>query len=191
MKLKKIYKSCYLWTYARSQNTNGGSSRRMSENENDSFRDKNVKEKIAIIIGITLLIIFAMGFVFGLYFFGLAGIFKLLGVQYDSIWSLLLFVIIMFIVSGIFEIFAKLIFMLSVRNITEKTTVLIVRIMIEFTLNWLVLFTVDEFMSSITLSAKTEIIIALLITVIEIVFDDDKDEDDDEKDEDEKNDEDE
>ncbi|GGP16063.1 YrvL family regulatory protein [Oceanobacillus neutriphilus] len=163
----------------------------MSENENDSFRDKNVKEKIAIIIGITLLIIFAMGFVFGLYFFGLAGIFKLLGVQYDSIWSLLLFVIIMFIVSGIFEIFAKLIFMLSVRNITEKTTVLIVRIMIEFTLNWLVLFTVDEFMSSITLSAKTEIIIALLITVIEIVFDDDKDEDDDEKDEDEKNDEDE
>ncbi|GEN89799.1 hypothetical protein [Oceanobacillus sojae] len=41
----------------------------MSENENDSFRDKNVKEKIIAIIGITLLIVLVVGFVFGLYFF--------------------------------------------------------------------------------------------------------------------------
>lgn len=157
----------------------------MSENENDSFRDKNVKEKITIIIGITLLIVLVLGFLFGLYFFGLAGIFKLLGVQYESIWSLVVFAIILLIVSSIFEIFSKLIFMLSIRYITGKTTVLFIRIIIEFTSNWLVLFTVDEFMSSITLSAKTEIIIALLITVIEIVFDDDKDENakDDEEDE--------
>ncbi|WP_152655495.1 YrvL family regulatory protein [Oceanobacillus sp. CFH 90083] len=152
----------------------------MSENENDSFRDKNVKDKILIIIGITLLIILVAGFIFGLYFFGLAGVFKLLGVQYESIWTLVVFVISLLIVSSIFELFSKLIFILSVRNITGKTTVLIIRIIIEFTSNWLVLFTIDEFMRSITLSLKTEIIIALLIAVIEIIFDDDKDEEEDE-----------
>ena len=145
----------------------------MSDHENDSFRDKNVKEKITIITGITLLIILAAGFIVGLFFFGLAGVFKLLGVQYESIWSLVIFVISLLIVSGIFELFSKLIFILSVRNITGKTTVLIIRIIIEFTSNWLVLFTVDEFMRSITLSLTTEIIIALLITAAEIIFDDD------------------
>ena len=40
-----------------------------------AFRDMNRKEKIATIAGITLLIVFLMSFVFGMYFFGLAGIY--------------------------------------------------------------------------------------------------------------------
>lgn len=145
----------------------------MSENENDSFRDKNVKEKIIAIIGITLLIVLAVGFVFGLYFFGLAGVFKMLGVQYDSIWSLVIFVICMFGVGLILELVTKSIFVLSTRNMTEKTKILFIRIIIEFTSNWLVLFTVDELMNSITLSVQTEVVIAALLTTIEIIFDDD------------------
>ncbi|MFD1449296.1 MULTISPECIES: YrvL family regulatory protein [Oceanobacillus] len=145
----------------------------MSENENDSFRDKNVKEKIIAIIGITLLIVLAVGFVFGLYFFGLAGVFKMLGVQYDSIWSLVIFVICMFGVGLILELVTKSIFVLSTRNMTEKTKILFIRIIIEFTSNWLVLFTVDELMNSITLSVQTEVVIAALLTAIEIIFDDD------------------
>lgn len=145
----------------------------MSENENDSFRDKNVKEKIIAIIGITLLIVLVVGFVFGLYFFGLAGVFKMLGVQYDSIWSLVIFVICMFGVGLILELVTKSIFVLSTRNMTEKTKILFIRIIIEFTSNWLVLFTVDELMNSITLSVQTEVVIAALLTAIEIIFDDD------------------
>ncbi|MEK4299360.1 regulatory YrvL family protein [Oceanobacillus sp. FSL W8-0428] len=145
----------------------------MSENENDSFRDKNVKEKIIAIIGITLLIVLAVGFVFGLYFFGLAGVFKMLGVQYDSIWSLVIFVICMFGVGLILELVTKSIFVLFTRNMTEKTKILFIRIIIEFTSNWLVLFTVDELMNSITLSVQTEVVIAALLTAIEIIFDDD------------------
>lgn len=149
----------------------------MSENENDSFRDKNVKEKIIVIIGITLLIVLAVGFVFGLFFFGMAGVFKLLGVQYDSIWSLVIFVICMFGVGLILEVVTKSIFVLSARNMTEKTKILLIRIIIEFTSNWLVLFTVDELMNSITLSVQTEVVIAALLTAIEIIFDDDDKED--------------
>ncbi|MEC0347185.1 MULTISPECIES: YrvL family regulatory protein [Peribacillus] len=146
----------------------------MPENNNDSFRDMNIKEKMATVTGLALLIILVVGFVLGLYFFGLAGVFELLGVQYESIWSLIVFVVSFFILGIIVELFSKAIFKLSVQNITGKIKVFFIRISFEGTSNWLVLFAVDEFMKSITLSLKTEIIIALLLAIIEIVFDDDK-----------------
>ncbi|GAB3056602.1 regulatory YrvL family protein [Virgibacillus ainsalahensis] len=147
----------------------------MPEHKNDSFHDMNRKEKIATVAGIALLIILVAGFVLGLYFFGMAGIFELLGVQYKSIWSLIVFVISFFILGVIVELFSKAIFKLSVRNMTGKIKVVFIRVIFEATSNWLVLFTVDEFMRSITLSLKTEIIIALFLAALEIVFDDDKD----------------
>lgn len=147
----------------------------MQEDKDDSFRNLNRKEKLVAVAGITLLISMVLGFVFGLYFFGMAGVFKVLGVQYESVWSLLIFVVSFFIVGIIVELFTKVIFKLSVRNIMGKTKVYIIRFIIVSTSNWLVLFTVDEFMRSITLSMNAEIIIALLLTVLEIAFDDKKD----------------
>ncbi|WP_226035149.1 regulatory YrvL family protein [Aquibacillus saliphilus] len=147
----------------------------MSEHKSDSFRDMNIKEKMATIVGITLLIILVVGFVLGFYFFGLVGVFQLLGVQYKSIWSLIVFVVSFFILGVIVELFSKAIFKVSVRNITGKIKVFIIQFFFEGMSNWLVLFTVDEFMKSIALSLKTEIIIALLLAVLEIVFDDKKD----------------
>lgn len=58
------------------------------EEMEESFRDMNVKGKIVTVVGIVLLIVFVIGFVFGLYFFGLVGVFEILGVHYESIWSL-------------------------------------------------------------------------------------------------------
>lgn len=144
------------------------------EEMEDSFRNMNLKGKIATVIGIALLIVLVIGFVFGLYFFGLAGVFKLLGVQYESTWSLVVFVVGVFILGIIVELFSKLIFMLLSRNITGKVQLILTRFFIEAASNWLVLFTVDEFMDSITLSLQTELIIGLLLAVAEIVFDDDK-----------------
>ncbi len=80
-----------------------------------------------------------------------------------------------FILSAIAELFTQALFKLSVRNITGKIKVFIVRMSFESASNWLVLFTVDEFMRSITLSLKMEIIIALLIALLETAFDDDED----------------
>lgn len=137
-----------------------------------SFKDMNVKEKLVTIIGIALLIILVIGIIFGLYFFGLAGVFKVLGVQYDSVWSLVIFVISVFILSFFFELFSKVIYILLARQVTGKVQLVVMRLFIETASNWLVLFTVDEFMNSITLSFKAELIVALLLAVIEIVFDD-------------------
>ncbi|MDQ7862058.1 YrvL family regulatory protein [Peribacillus frigoritolerans] len=48
------------------------------------------------------------------------GFFELLGVQYESIWSLIVFVVSFFILGIIVELFSKAIFKLSVRIITGK-----------------------------------------------------------------------
>ncbi|MGP4066132.1 regulatory YrvL family protein [Oceanobacillus sp. M65] len=140
------------------------------------FRDMNWKEKMASIVGISIFIIFLVGFVVGVYFFGIAGVFNLLGVEYDTVWSLLLFVISFYFLGIIVEIFSKAIFKLTTLYIKGKSKVMVIRVCIEFTSNWLVLYTVDEFMSSITLSIKTEIIVAVLIALLEIVFEDAVDE---------------
>ena len=145
----------------------------MPEDKDDSFRDMNIIEKTVTVAVITVLIILVVGFIFGLYFFGMAGIFKLLGVQYDSIWSLVVFVVSFFILCVFVELFAKAIFKLYVRNITGKIKLLLIRISFECISNWLVLFTVDEYMKSITLSLETEIIVVLLLAVLEVAFDDD------------------
>ncbi|MCF3942643.1 regulatory YrvL family protein [Oceanobacillus alkalisoli] len=144
----------------------------MPESNDDSFRNMNKKEKIATVVGIALLILFVAGFIFGLYFFGLAGVFKVLGVQYDSVWSLAIFVVNLLVIGLIFEVFSNVIFKLSVRNMTGKAKVLMIRFLIEAITNWVVIFTVDELMRSITLSLQTEIIIAIFIATLEIVFDD-------------------
>lgn len=134
----------------------------------------NIKEKMATVAGLAFLFILVVGFVWGLYFFGLAGVFALLSVQYISIWSLVMFAGSFFILGIFVGLVSKVIFKVSVRNITGKINVFYIRISIKGISNWLVLFAVDEFMNSITLSLKTEIIIALLLAIIEIVFDGDK-----------------
>ena len=145
----------------------------MPEDKDDSFRDMNIIEKTVTVAVITVLIILVVGFVFGLYLFGMAGVFKLLGVQYDSIWSLVVFVVSFFILCVFVELFTKVIFKLYFRNITGKIKLLLIRISFECISNWLVLFTVDEYMKSITLSLETEIIVVLLLAVLEVAFDDD------------------
>ena len=139
-----------------------------------SFRDLNRKEKTATIVAIAILIILAVGFVFCLYLFGMAGFFKLLGVHYSSVWALVLFVAGFFVLGAIVELFTKAIFKLSVRKMTGELNVFFIRIGFESASNWLVLFTVDEFMGGITLSLEVEIILALLLAVVETSLDSDK-----------------
>ena len=133
------------------------------------------KSKVGTTLGVLSILSVVVGFILVLYFFGMAAAFELLGVQYNSNWSLIVFVVSFFILGVIVELFTEAIFKLSVRNIIGKMKVLFIRISFESTSNWLVLFTVDEFMRSITLSLKMEVIIALLLAVLEMAFGDDED----------------
>ncbi|MFO1445085.1 hypothetical protein KDN24_18165 [Bacillus sp. Bva_UNVM-123] len=146
----------------------------MAEQSDDSFKNMNMKDKIATVIGITLLMVLVIGFIFGIYLFGFAGIFKLLGVHYQSNWSLAIFVasfyILGLLVDLIFDAFAKL----TVEKVKGNVNAFFIQLLFGFASNWLVLFTVDAFMESVTLILETKFIIALLLAVLEPIFDNKK-----------------
>jgi len=144
----------------------------LSQHNEESFRDMTMKQKIGTIAGLTLFIFFILGLVIGIYLFGMAGIFKLLGIEYTSIWSLTIFVVSFFVLSTIVELFSKPITGLLTRKITGKAEVLSIQFGVQSLTNWLCLFTVGEFMGSITLTFEAGVIIAMLLTIIEMVFED-------------------
>lgn len=135
----------------------------MNEEENNSFRDLPVLGKIIVVILISIIIIGAFSVVFGGFFFGIAGFFTLFGVYYESIGMLLLYVLYVFLFGYIFEVFAKVFIRLAAMRVQGKFGLFFVRMTIDSFFNWLVLFSVDEFMSSIKISITTEIAAALLL----------------------------
>lgn len=133
---------------------------------------QNLKQKIGTVVGVTLFIAVILGFIIGIYLFGIAGIFKLLGIQYTSAWSLIIFVISFFILAFIVELFSKPISELITEKITGEFETLLIKFTIQSLSNWLSLSIVDVFMGGITLTLKTGLIVAILLTSLEMVFED-------------------
>lgn len=146
----------------------------MSKNNDDSFQNMNLKEKTATVIGITFFIALMSGFVLGIYFFGFAGAFELLGVQYQSIWSLVIFVVSFFILGFLVDLPFDAMAKLSIEKLTGKAASFFVQMLFGFVSNWIVLVTVDVFVGSIALSLETKLIVSLLLAVLESVFDNKK-----------------
>ena len=144
----------------------------MPEDNDDSFRDMNMKQKVGTIVGVTLFIVLILGFIIGIYLFGMVGIFELLGVQYTSFWSLIIFVVSFFILASIIELFSKPLSELLTEKTTDKFVALFIQFIIQGLTNWLSLFIVDVFMDSITLSLQTRLIVAMLLTLFEMAFED-------------------
>jgi len=143
----------------------------MSGNKDDLFKNKSIKEKIATIIWFSLLIAFILAFVFGIFFFGFAGIFKILGVHYDSIWSLLIFVVVYFVIGIFIDLFFVALAKIAIGYISGSVKIFISRILFDFASNWLVLSVVDFLMDSITLTFTAKLIIASFLALLDVVFD--------------------
>ncbi|GIO23285.1 regulatory YrvL family protein [Oceanobacillus sp. J11TS1] len=144
----------------------------MSEHNDDSFRGMNKKQKLRTVAGITLILVLVLGFIIGIYLFGMAGVFKLLRVQYTSVWSLLVFVVSFFILSAVIELISKPMSDLLAKKVTKKLEALFIEFSMQSLSNWLCLSIVDLFMDSVSLSWKTGLIVAVLLTTFEMVFED-------------------
>lgn len=131
-------------------------------------------EKVIVAGAMTLLIGVAVAVVFGGTFLGLTGFFLLIGVTYESIGSLLLFVLYYFLVGIIFEIIEHiLLYFIKRAHIRSKEKWVWIAL-VKMVLTWVVIHTVNEFMTTVVLSGFAEILTTLLIVSIDIVFDDDK-----------------
>ena len=141
------------------------------EVEDIPFKEMKLASKILVIVSIALLIVITVGIVFGIYFFGLAGAMRVLGVEYDSTGSLVLFVIAIFVVGILVELIGIVVYIALTLKVEEKAKRFTIRLIVETICGWFVLFTVDELMTSITISLTTEFILALLMALLEAAFD--------------------
>lgn len=139
-------------------------------------KKKTILEKNVTIIGIVILVVFVIGFVFGLFFFGFAGIFSILGVQYNSKWSLVIFVVCYFLLGGIIDLFFNVFNMWANNYVDNKTEKFIIQWGIGFASSLLILMIIDILMGSITIALKAKFIIALVLGILEPVFEDKEDE---------------
>lgn len=146
----------------------------MSNKDNDSIKNLNKKEKIATVVGITTLVAVVIGFTIGLFFFGFVGIFEVLGVRYESVWGLVVFVVSYFIIGFIFDIFLEAIAAFTVDYVAGKGSAFLIQWLFSFASNCFVLFIVDAMMASITLSVVTKLILALFLGLLDPVFDNKK-----------------
>lgn len=146
----------------------------MTEPNEDSFKNMNFKEKTATIIGISFLVILIISFVLGIFLFGFAGLFTLLGVHYQSIWSLLFFVIFFLTLGSIVDFFSDAIAKRSVIHISGSVTSFLLQMLIGSASSWITLMLLDANMINVVLSPVTKLIIALFLGLLEPVFDDKK-----------------
>lgn len=130
----------------------------------------NFKDKIIMVILMAILIIGAIALVGGLFFFGFAGLFYMIGIEYTSNVSLIIFVLsfllIGFIVDLFFEGFAKF----ANEYVEGKWRKTVVFLCSSFAGNFLVLAIVDGFMASITISLQAKCILALFLALIDKAF---------------------
>lgn len=146
----------------------------MKEDKNshdDSFKQMNKKEKIATIIGILLLLILVGGFVLGIFFLGFAGMFRVLGVQYDSNWALILFVVLFFVIGFFFDFIFRVLTNLTKRYMSDQRISFSITFLFNLIKNGLVLFLLDDLMRSITLSFTTKLILAFLLSMVDSILD--------------------
>src|SRR5699024_8052955 len=146
----------------------------MKEDKNsqdDSFKQLNKKEKIATIIGILHLLILVGGFVLGIFFLGFAGMFRVLGVQYDSNGALILFVVLFFVIGFLFDFIFMVLANLTKRYMSDQRISFSITFLFNLVKNGLVIFLVDDLMRSITLSFTTKLILAFLLSMLDSILD--------------------
>lgn len=131
-------------------------------------------EKLLVVVAMTLLIGGSVTIFFGGIFFGFAGFFSLIGVTYDSMGSLFLFVLYCFLIGIVSDLIEKIILYFIVKTNLHKQEKFLWILLVKMGLTWMVIHIVNDLMTSVNLSTLAEVLTALLIVSVDIVFDDEK-----------------
>ncbi|RDW19738.1 YrvL family regulatory protein [Oceanobacillus chungangensis] len=134
---------------------------------------KDMREKVIAITTITVLLGIALGFVVGIYFFGFAGLFNLFGVQYDSLLTILTFILFVLIIGIFTDIFAKIPLIIFSNFSPGKYALIVGTIMIEAFFAWIAIFTADELLTGLNIPLTVELVAALVVSVSEYLLEQD------------------
>lgn len=117
-----------------------------------------------------LIVIASLLLVIGTYFFGFAGFFYIFNVKYDSLYYLFLFLIFFYFLSYFVKLIAKLSLVVFGPYLKTKKRLLRMRFILLAFAQWLAIFIIDEMMVEITVPIGTEILGAVLLTIMDLAF---------------------
>lgn len=144
----------------------------MSQKEqNEHSKDFSLRSKLIEIVSIAFIVAIALVVILGGYFFGLKGLFSILGLTYDSNQTLVLFILVCFAVGLIIDPLTKVVSMILARSLSLKKTALFAFIL-YFVSNFITICFADYFMQSIYIPDVFLVVISALMAFIELAFDD-------------------
>ncbi|MCC2931665.1 hypothetical protein FO507_10310 [Bacillus mojavensis] len=143
----------------------------MSQKEHDTpFKDLKPSSKITVIVSIGLLITIAAAVIFGGYFFGIKGLFTILGITYDSNQALLFFILGCFAAGLVIDPLTKVVSLIMIHSLSMRKTALFAFVL-YFIANFITICLVDYFMDSIYIPDALLFVISAFIALIELAFD--------------------
>ncbi|MCY9075458.1 regulatory YrvL family protein, partial [Bacillus inaquosorum] len=97
----------------------------MSQKEqNEQFKEVKLSSKLIVIASIILIVAIALAVIFGGYFFGMKGLFSILGITYDSNQTLVLFILVCFAAGLIIDPLTMIVSMILAKSLSLKKTAL-------------------------------------------------------------------
>ncbi|MCY9341726.1 regulatory YrvL family protein [Bacillus inaquosorum] len=144
----------------------------MSQKEqNEQFKELKLSSKLIVIVSIILIVAIALAMIFGGYFFGMKGLFSILGITYDSNQTLVLFILVCFAAGLIIDPLTMIVSMILAKSLSLKKTALFAFIL-YFISNFITICFADYFMQSIYIPDVLLFVISALMAFIELAFDD-------------------
>lgn len=144
----------------------------MTINGNNGSKAKKMSDKIFSVIVVSIIVIVALSIVAGAAFFGIAGLFKILGVEYESWYSFLIFFLMFGLIGFMADIFAIPLSRILASRTDKTYQKFLIVMVVDCLFSWMAIHTTDELMSSITIPSGTELITVLVMFLAEHAMDD-------------------
>ncbi|CAM2145777.1 membrane hypothetical protein [Paraburkholderia tropica] len=109
--------------------------------------------------------------IFGGYFFGMKGLFAILGITYDSNQTLLFFILGCFAAGLVIDPLTKVVSLIMIHSLSIRKTALFTFVF-YFIANFITICLVDYFMDSIYIPDALLFVISAFMAFIELAFDD-------------------
>lgn len=126
--------------------------------------------KLIAILFIGFVIIASILFIFGTYFFGIAGFFNIFNVEYDSLEALFMFLVFFFILSFFTNLIAKGFLILLGPYLKTKKNVIRAKFVFHILSLWLAIFIINEMMVTIHIPAGIALLGATLLALADMAF---------------------
>ncbi len=136
------------------------------------FKQESLRTKIFIITIVAVMLIAVIGVITAGYFFGIIGLFRLLGVHYDSFRTIFWFITGYLLIGAVGELITNL--MRSFMRKAKKWSDMQINVgflFLSFLVNLLIISFLDNIMHSIEIEAVTRVIVSIILALIDYIMD--------------------